>query len=66
MNGYEKRTDVKKKAILAAARELFAARGLRDVHVNEIAKLANVSQVSIYNYFGDKNSLAREALAASV
>ena len=30
--------------------------------ISEIAAKANVSQVAIYNYFGDKNSLAKKAL----
>jgi AcrR family transcriptional regulator len=62
MNGYEKRTHVKKAAILEVARELFAERGVTDVGVSEIAAKARVSQVSIYNYFGDKQHLVREVL----
>lgn len=59
MNGYEKRTILKKNAIMDAARELFFTRGIQDVSIKEIAALAKVSQVSIYNYFGDKNALAK-------
>ena len=66
MNGYEKRTAAKKAAIIDAAREMFAKRGMRDVSISEIAKGANVSQVSIYNYFYDKNALAKEAFAAYI
>ena len=66
MNGYDKRTNAKKTAIINAARELFTARGMQDVSISEIAKLANVSQVSIYNYFGDKNSLAKEAFVSLI
>ena len=66
MNGYEKRTAVKKAAIIDAARELFTLRGMRRVSVGEIAKKAGVSQVSIYNYFNDKNTLAKEAFIAFV
>lgn len=62
MNGYEKRTNAKKEAIINAAGELFASRGITDVGISEIAAKANVSQVSIYNYFGDKNALAKEVL----
>lgn len=62
MNGYEKRTKAKKDSIINAAWELFAKRGITDVSIIEIAAKANVSQVSIYNYFGDKNSLAKEVL----
>jgi len=66
LNGYEKRTAAKKAAIIEAARELFARRGVRDVSISEIAKRAGVSQVSIYNYFDDKNALAKEAFIAYI
>ena len=66
MTGYEKRTTEKKDAILRSARELFSARGMQDVGINEIAKKAKVSQVSIYNYFGDKKNLAKEAFISYV
>jgi AcrR family transcriptional regulator len=62
MNGYERRTQAKKKAIIDAAMELFTRRGVSDVGVGEIAVKAHVSQVSIYNYFGDKHTLAKEVL----
>jgi AcrR family transcriptional regulator len=66
LNGYEKRTNAKKTAIIEAARELFTVRGIQDVSISEIARRANVSQVSIYNYFGDKNLLAREAFLSYI
>ena len=34
--------------------------------ISEIAKNANVSQVSIYNYFGSKNELAKEVLMSYI
>jgi len=66
MNGFEKRTNAKKDAIINAAQELFAKRGITDVGVSEIAAKANVSQVSIYNYYGDKNSLAKAVLISYI
>ncbi|WP_425538070.1 TetR/AcrR family transcriptional regulator [Microaceticoccus formicicus] len=60
MNGYEKRTQRKKESILLAATDLFLQRGISDVSIVEIAASAKVSQVSIYNYFGDKNNLAKQ------
>jgi AcrR family transcriptional regulator len=60
MDGFERRTDAKKQAIIKAAKELFTERGVTDVGISEIAAKAHVSQVSIYNYFGDKNALAKE------
>jgi len=64
MNGYEKRTNIKKESIINAARELFTKRGITDVSISEIAKKAGVSQVSIYNYFGNKNNVAKEVLVS--
>lgn len=64
MNGYERRTKTKKDSILSTAWELFSKRGITDVSISEIAAKAKVSQVSIYNYFGDKNTLAKEVLAS--
>jgi len=66
MNGFERRTMEKKNTIVQVARVLFSKRGITDVGISEIAKKANVSQVSIYNYFGDKNTLAKEALYSYV
>ena len=64
MNGYERRTKAKKDSIINAAWELFSERGITDVGISEIAAKAKVSQVSIYNYFGDKNTLAKEVLVS--
>jgi AcrR family transcriptional regulator len=66
MNGYEIRTQAKKDRIVSAARALFTERGMSAVSMNEIAKMAKVSQVSIYNYFGDKNTLAKEAFISYI
>jgi AcrR family transcriptional regulator len=66
MNGYEKRTYAKRERIIDIARELFVLRGMQDVSISEIAKQAKVSQVTIYNYFGDKNSLAKEVFASYI
>lgn len=66
MNGYEKRTKIKRDSILKKATELFTERGIMDVSISEIAAKAGVSQVSIYNYFGDKNGLAKEAFVSYI
>src|SRR5690554_2221035 len=60
MNGYEKRTKKKKENIISVAKDLFLDRGISTVSIREIASRAGVSQVTIYNYFGDKNGLAKE------
>ena len=62
MDGFERRREQKKKAILQAAMDLFMAHGTQKVSVAEIADKANVSQVTIYNYFGNKHNLVEEAI----
>lgn len=62
MNGFERRKKAKMESILQAAFELFCARGIKAVSVAEIANKAKVSQVSIYNFFGNKENLAKESI----
>lgn len=59
MDGFEKRREQKKRDILNAALALFMKYGLQKVSITEIAKKANVSQVTIYNYFESKDNLVR-------
>lgn len=61
MNGFEIRRENKMKDILNAALQLFSMKGIKNVSIAEIAKNANVSQVSIYNFFQSKENLARHA-----
>ncbi|KAF1297183.1 TetR family transcriptional regulator [Enterococcus sp. JM4C] len=60
MNKYEERTLKKQTDIVTAALNLFGDQGFSNVSIKDIAALANVSQVSIYNYFGNKESLVTE------
>lgn len=60
MNNYELRTNKKKQAIVNTALELFGKHGFSNVSIKQIAGLADVSQVSIYNYFGNKQALIGE------
>ena len=66
MNGYEKRTNIKKEAIIESAKALFTAKGIQATSMNAIAKKAHVSQVSIYTYYGDKMTLAKEAFQTMI
>ena len=59
MDGFEKRRNEKKKAILQAALDLFNQYGFDRVTVTEIAEKAHVSKVSIYNFFESKDNLRR-------
>ena len=59
MDGFERRREQKKNDILEAALSLFTEYGIPKVSIVEIAKKANVSQVTIYNYFESKDNLVR-------
>lgn len=62
MDGFERRTERKKENIRKTAFELFSTYGVQRVSINEIAKKAKVSQVTIYNYFGSKDELLRDVI----
>lgn len=53
------RTETTRRALIDAARQLFATRGYADVAVGEIAQLASVTTGSIYHHFGSKADLFR-------
>ena len=50
--------------VLSAAAELFYARGVNGVGVNDIAARAEASKLSIYRYFQSKENLVEHMLAA--
>ena len=62
MNGFERRTELKKERIRTAALELFCTYGTDKTNINEIAQKAGVSPASIYNYFGSKEGLMKETI----
>jgi AcrR family transcriptional regulator len=57
-----------RRRLLAAAKELFAARGTEATSMSEIARAAEVGQGTLYRHFADKgelcHALIREDLAA--
>jgi len=59
LDGFEKRRDDKKKAIMQTALELFEQYGFEKVSMTDIAKKAHVSRASIYNFFESKDNLRR-------
>jgi len=63
MNGFERRREQKREAIRTAALELYMQYGVSNVGVAAIAAAANVSQVTIYNYFGSKDELTRDVIS---
>ena len=54
----------KRDAILDAAKRLFATHGFDGTSMDAIAKTAEVSKLTVYSHFGDKESLFREVVAA--
>jgi TetR/AcrR family transcriptional regulator, mexJK operon transcriptional repressor len=51
------RDAAKRAAIVEAARQLFLNHGLEAVKMDHIADLADVSKMTLYNYFADKMAL---------
>ena len=62
MNGFERRKKLKKESIRRAALELFKAYGFKKVTVSDIARQADVSPVTIYNYFGGRDALVHDVV----
>src|SRR4030043_1141921 len=58
MTGIERTT---RQRILLAARDLLATRGIRRVSMDEVAQAAGVTRVTVYRYFGDRETLVRAA-----
>lgn len=52
-------------SLLAAAEELFLARGIEDVSIDDITRHAGVAKGSFYRYFAGKQALVRALLAPS-
>ncbi len=55
-------SSVTRKLILAAARDLFATRGIDGVSVREIAAAAGVNHALVHRYFGTKTDIVAEIL----
>jgi AcrR family transcriptional regulator len=62
MTGYERRKLRKREQILKAAEQLFRRQGFRKTTIDEVASLAGVSKVTVYNHFDDKRRLVEESL----
>jgi AcrR family transcriptional regulator len=61
MNGFEKRALKIKEKIIHTTLEMLKTWDAEKMRITDIAKTAKVSQVTIYNYFGSKEALLREA-----
>ncbi|MBN1370103.1 MAG: TetR/AcrR family transcriptional regulator [Dehalococcoidaceae bacterium] len=62
MNGFEKRRSSIREKILEATLELFARQGIKKTSIKQISDRAEVSPVTIYNYFESKSGLVREVV----
>ncbi len=49
--------EIRKNKILKAAEHIFGQKGFQDTTISEIAKEANISEASIYEYFSTKEGL---------
>ena len=61
----DRRTIRNRKALLNAAEKLIAEKGFERVTVDEITETADLAKGTFYNYFDDKNQLAKE-LASTI
>jgi AcrR family transcriptional regulator len=66
MDGFTRRKEQSKEDIRKAARELFNQFGIEKVSIIDIARKAGVSQATIYNNFGSKESLERDYIFTMV
>lgn len=67
LNGFEKRTEEKKKKILEATFELMnrdANNG--NITVEDIVKHANVAKTTLFKYFGSKENLIQKVFEHSI
>ena len=60
----ERKKQKTREEIFEAARELFGKRGFESVTVAEVARAADVSQVTVFNYFPTKEDLFYSRLEA--
>jgi AcrR family transcriptional regulator len=62
MNGFERRANQIKKKIKKTTLGMLQTSDPKRIRIADISKQANVSQVTIYNYFGSKEALLREVI----
>ncbi|WP_241211027.1 TetR/AcrR family transcriptional regulator [Listeria fleischmannii] len=61
MNGFEKRTEEKKKSVLESAFALMNNdAGVKNLTIDDLVKEANVGKTTIFKYFGSKENIIHE------
>lgn len=63
---WRRRKDARPEEIVAAALEVFAARGYAGAKLEEIARVAGISKGAIYLYFDTKEALFRAVIGEAV
>lgn len=53
----QKRAEARKQQILRAAEQVFARKGFQEATISDVARKANVSDATIYDYFASKEEL---------
>ncbi|AJY76302.1 TetR/AcrR family transcriptional regulator [Paenibacillus beijingensis] len=66
MNGFEKRAVIIKEKIMSTTLDMMKKWDPKKIRIADISKQANVSQVTIYNYFGSKETLVRESFKSYI
>ena len=56
--------DVKRNFLIETATGLFLEHGIENITIEDIAKAANVGEMTIYRYFGKKQAIVLEAVMA--
>jgi AcrR family transcriptional regulator len=62
MNGHDRRRQQIGERIKKSALELLIAHGVKQVSMDEVARKADVSKVTIYKYFQSKDELFRQVI----
>lgn len=57
------RSEIKREAIMLAAKELFQTQGVQGTSMDELARVAEVSKRTVYNHFASKEALVLELVA---
>jgi AcrR family transcriptional regulator len=62
VKGAKHRAEINRERVLQAALELFQTHGIKKVAINDIAQKAGVTPATVYNQFGSKDALVRDAV----